>query len=51
VGTFESKEELTREWRADREFLPQMEDAAREKLLGGWRRAVQRNLRWAESEE
>jgi glycerol kinase len=51
VGVFESKEALKREWRADREFLPQMAEAEREKLLGGWRRAVQRNLRWAESEE
>ena len=51
TGVFADREELKREWRADREFSPLMEEEARERLLGGWRRAVQRNLRWADSEE
>ena len=51
TGIFADKAELKREWNADREFLPQMKDAEREKLLSGWNRAVERNLRWADLSE
>ena len=46
MGVYASLEELRREWRVDREFLPQMKDEAREKLLAGWHRAVERSLAW-----
>ena len=48
IGVFADREELRREWNADRSFLPQMELAERERLLFGWHRAVERNLQWSE---
>ena len=51
VGVFADRAELKREWKAEREFFSKMEEAQREAALGGWKRAVERNLRWAESAE
>ncbi len=48
VGYYGSQEELSSAWRADREFAPQMPEEGRTALLAGWRRAVERSLKWAE---
>ena len=32
----------------EREFVPAMDEAARAKLLGRWRKAVERSKAWAE---
>ena len=41
-------EELKRSWKADRTFDPSMDAETREKLLGGWHKAVERSLKWSE---
>ena len=51
VGVFSDMDALKRQWRADREFFPVMESVERERLLRGWKRAVDRNLRWIENTE
>ena len=51
VGVFSDTDALKRQWRADREFFPVMESVERDRLLHGWKRAVERNLRWIESAE
>ncbi len=47
VGVYTSREELRREWRVDREFLPQMSASDRERFLTEWHRAVERSCGWA----
>ncbi len=50
VGVWESVDELRRIWRMDARFSPSMDEAARGRALRGWRRAVERSMRWAEEE-
>ena len=47
VGVFSDLDELKREWRADREFAPQMDEDRRIAQLDAWHRAVERSLGWA----
>ncbi|SHF38693.1 glycerol kinase GlpK [Desulforamulus putei] len=47
VGFWQSKEELASRWQLDRRFESQMDDAKRNKLYGGWKRAVSRSMDWA----
>ncbi len=47
VGYWTSREEISRNWAADRRFVPQMDPARREELYAGWRRAVARAAGWA----
>ena len=47
VGYWPSREEIARNWAADRRFLPAMDAARREELFAGWRRAVARSAGWA----
>ena len=49
IGMFADTEELRREWRADREFLPQMAEADRNARLAAWHSAVERSLGWAKN--
>ena len=49
VGLWPSREALAARWQEDRRFEPQMNPAHAVDLLGQWREAVQRSLRWAES--
>ncbi len=46
VGVWASKEEIAANWRTERVFAPQMEQAARNSLYTDWQRAVQRALGW-----
>ncbi|HEY3209452.1 MAG TPA: glycerol kinase GlpK [Actinomycetota bacterium] len=48
-GVWASTEELAEQWQAEREFLPQ-DAAGAQAAYGGWRRAVQRALRWESPE-
>jgi glycerol kinase len=48
VGLWPSREALAERWQADRRFEPQMNPAHAADLLGQWREAVKRSLRWAE---
>jgi len=44
VGLWESKRDIRRIWRAEREFTARMSASAREKRMAGWRAAVERTL-------
>jgi glycerol kinase len=48
-GIWSSTDQLRRVWRLDREFEPRPV-AATETSYRGWRRAVERSLRWSEAE-
>lgn len=48
AGVYASLDELRSERRLDRSFAPTMPIEKRESLLGGWHRAVERSLAWAE---
>ncbi|MBO4869874.1 MAG: glycerol kinase GlpK [Clostridia bacterium] len=50
VGYWADKDEIRRNWRREREFLPQADEKTREKLLKGWRRAVKCAEFWAKEE-
>lgn len=49
-GVWGSTGELADHWQADREFLPG-KMAAADEAYAGWRRAVERSLRWESKEE
>jgi glycerol kinase len=40
VGYWDSKEEIAGQWSIDRTFTPTLSDAERERLYGGWKKAV-----------
>ncbi len=46
VGFWQSKEELAERWQLNRRFESSMEDAKRNKLYSGWKRAVTRSMDW-----
>ncbi len=47
VGVWRDQEEVRARWRVDRRFEPTMGAGARERLVGDWRRAVERAGGWA----
>ena len=47
TGVWSSTEEIAATWQLERRFEPAMERAERERLLGRWRRAVERARGWA----
>lgn len=47
VGLWRDLDEVRRNWRAEKEFVPRMDPETRERLYRGWRAAVQRALGWA----
>ena len=49
TGVWKDREEIRARWTLDRRYLPQMGQAARDTLLRGWDRAVQRAMRWEEA--
>lgn len=48
IGIWKDTAELKKQRVYDASFTPGMDDAKREKLLGGWRKAVGRSLAWEE---
>ncbi|PNT90059.1 glycerol kinase GlpK [Coxiella burnetii] len=44
AGLFDSLEEMTGLWQADRHFIPQMDPKKREELYDGWQKAVEKTL-------
>lgn len=42
------QEEITGNWKRQREFLPEMDPERRQKLYKGWQRAVERSMAWEE---
>ncbi len=47
VGYWKSRDEIARNWAADRRFLPGLDGARRDHLYATWRRAVARAAGWA----
>ena len=48
VGFWKDQAEIKSLWTLDRVYEPEMEAGQREKLLKGWKKAVERALDWAE---
>ena len=48
VGFWQDEAELAALWQADRRFEPAMAADQRSALMAGWRRAVERSLKWVE---
>jgi glycerol kinase len=46
VGYWKDEEELAAQWGVEQRFEPQMAEEQRASLLAGWRRAVERSLKW-----
>jgi glycerol kinase len=46
VGFWKDKDDVSRNWREDRRFHPQMPDERREELYAGWQRALERAKGW-----
>lgn len=51
VGVYDGLEDTARVWQQDLLFEPRMEQRERERLLRGWRRAVDRARDWAEHDD
>ncbi|HZR42023.1 MAG TPA: glycerol kinase GlpK [Ktedonobacteraceae bacterium] len=49
VGFWSSQEEVAEHWAVDRTFEPQMSADQREALYAGWKRAVERSMRWEQA--
>jgi glycerol kinase len=50
IGLWRSPDEIAARWAEDRRFEPQMDQDAAADLLGRWRAAVHRSLRWADQD-
>jgi glycerol kinase len=49
VGFWE-KEAIIKNWQLERKFKPKMEEAQKEKLYKGWKKAVKRSMDWDREE-
>ena len=47
TSVWDTREQIASHWKIDRRFEPQMDRAKAEGLLGQWREAVRRSLKWA----
>ena len=48
VGFWSNKEEIAKRWSVNREFAPTMEEDMKQSLYKGWKKAVERSLKWEE---
>ncbi len=46
VGFWKDKDEIERNWKIDRSFMPSMKSEKRHELYKNWKRAVERSLAW-----
>jgi glycerol kinase len=46
VGFWQNFDELRANWGRDHEWHPRMDDARREQLYAGWKKAVTRTFDW-----
>jgi glycerol kinase len=51
VGYWAGLEDLRKNWKAEREWHPQMAPAGRDRLRGWWKKAVTRSLDWTTSSD
>ncbi len=47
-GFWSSQEEIAQQWAVEKTFEPHMSTEQRDSLYGGWKRAVERAMNWAE---
>ncbi|MBM3700384.1 MAG: glycerol kinase GlpK [Actinobacteria bacterium] len=47
-GVWESKKDITMQWKADKEFLPAMDKEKVNIIYKGWKKAVKRSLGWVD---
>ncbi|MGB3772121.1 MAG: glycerol kinase GlpK [Rhodococcus sp. (in: high G+C Gram-positive bacteria)] len=50
VGFWSSEDEIRENWAEDKTWTPSMDDAQRDKLYAGWKKAVTRTLDWVDAE-
>lgn len=48
VGYWKNTDEIQKQWQADKEFTPVMNDEKRNELVNGWQRAVKAAIAWAD---
>jgi glycerol kinase len=46
TGFWKDKQELTDTFELDRRFEPSLDQAARDRLYAGWKKAVERSMNW-----
>ena len=46
TGLWEDKEEISKKWKENREFIPSMDNEKKERLYKGWKKAVKRTFNW-----
>ncbi|GAB2912340.1 glycerol kinase GlpK [Rhodococcus aerolatus] len=51
VGFWETEDDIRTNWAEDKRWTPQMDDAERDRLLAGWKKAVTRTLDWVDAED
>ena len=47
----ETEDDIRTNWAEDKRWTPQMDDAQRDKLYAGWKKAVTRTLDWVDAED
>lgn len=47
VGYWSSQDEIAKMWKVDKDFVPKMDEATRQRLYAAWKEAVNRSLGWA----
>ncbi|MDJ0391987.1 glycerol kinase GlpK [Rhodococcus sp. G-MC3] len=50
VGFWEGEDDIRANWAEDKTWTPSMDDAVRDKLYAGWKKAVTRTLDWVDTE-
>lgn len=50
IGFWASQEEVARHWQEDRRFVPQMDEAERERLYRNWQKAITKTLDWVDED-
>jgi len=51
VAFWDSEDDIRTNWAEDKRWTPSMNDAEREKLYAGWKKAVTRTLDWVDDED
>jgi len=51
VAFWDSEDDIRTNWAEDKRWTPSMNDAEREKLYAGWKKAVTRTLDWVDAED
>jgi glycerol kinase len=51
VGFWEGEDDIRTNWAKDKEWTPNMESGARDKLHNQWKKAVTRTFDWVDTDE